>query len=253
MSRGTPALWIAALLALWVGAAQAQPVLLPVHTLGSATPARAQILADAFVDEVAAVSDEPLSRLTVGPCPLPDICFEPGRSDSYWLQLSGDEDSLVAVAYRLDALGDVASRAVARGRPGHERELAATLARSVSAGRIREIAVTTGRHRGAQVTLDGTVVGTTPYRSRQPVDSGFHLIQVRARDGRTAAGLVHASTGEIAALDLELSGIPSVEKRRAGAWPLIPILAGGAVAAILFAADPAGVIGPDFTLTITGP
>ena len=253
MSRGIATFYIAATLALWTGVAQAQPVLLPVHNLGSATPAQAQILADAFVDEVAAVSDEPLSRLTVGPCPLPGICFEPGRSDSYWLQLSGDEDSLVAVAYRLDALGDVASRAVAHGRPGQERELAVTLARSVSAGLVREIAVTSGRHRGAQVTLDGAVVGTTPYRSRQPVDSGFHLIQVRARDGRTAAGLVHAPTGETAVLDLELTAIPRTDKRRVGAWPLIPILASGAVAALLLATDPAGVIGPDYTLTITGP
>lgn len=253
MSRGIAAFCIAATLALGAGSALAQPVLMPVHTVGEATTAEAQALAAAFVDEVVAVSEEPLSRIAAGPCPLPASCFDPGHSDSYWLQLSGDQDRRVAVAYRLDGLGDVASRAVARGRPGDERDLAATLAQAVAAGLVKELSVTTGGHRGAQVTLDGSIVGTTPYRSRQPIHSGFHLIQVRARDGRTAAGLVHASTGETAALDLELSAIPRVDKRRAGAWPLIPILASGAVAAILLATDPAGVIGPDYTLTIASP
>jgi len=240
-------------MACWAGPALAQPALMPVHAIGAATAEDAQLIAEAFVQEVAAISDEPVSRLTHGPCPVPDACFEPGRSDSYWIQLSGDGTTRIAVAYRLDAKGDIASRAVVRGHPGEECTLAAALATSVAAGPTREIVVTSGRLNGAEVMLDGDVVGRTPFHSRQPVYSGFHLVQVRATDGRTAVGLVHAPTGETTTLDLELTAVPRPGKRRVGAWPLIPLLASGAVTAILLATDPAGVIGPDYTLTITGP
>ena len=245
--------WIVVALALGAGPAFAQPALLPVHVLGAATSDEADALARAFVVEVAAISEEPVTLLSGEPCPQPTSCFEPGRSDSYWVQISGDASTRVAVAYRLDGLGDVVARAVAEGAPGQEDLLAVRLAGAVAAGESGGLVVTSGRTRGAAVSLDGTVVGRTPYRSRSPIDSGFHVVQVQTHDGRTAASLVRTHAGAEATLDLDFTAVPRADRRRVGAWPLLPILAGSAVATLLVATDPAGIIGPDYHLTVTGP
>ncbi len=240
------------ILAGWTTTAVAQPALLPVHAFGDVTADQARAVAEAFVGRVAALSDEPVTLLTGGPCPLPGSCFEPGRSDSYWIQISGGAAGLVAVAHRLDHTGRLAARHCAEGSAGDEPALAAELAAAVSAGPAAELVVTAGSLRGATVAVDGDPVGRTPYRSRGPVPAGLHLVQVRTRDGRSAAGVVHAHVDQRAVLDLDFTAIPAATvDRRPPAWPLIPILASSALAAVLIAADPAG-IRPDYTITVSG-
>lgn len=250
MSRGIPLICFF-LTSCAVVSAGAQPALLPVHALGDVSDARLRTVAEAFVHEVAAISEEPVTLLNGGPCPLPHSCLESERSDNYWIQVSGSDSGLVAVAHRLDHRGVLCARQVAEGAPGDEAKMARALAAGVAAGVAEDLVITAGSLRGAAVAVDGDAVGRTPYRSRSAVEAGFHLVQIRARDGRTAAAVVQARADERVVLDLDFTAIPeATSRRRAAAWPLIPILAGSAVAAILLAADPAGVIGPDYTITV---
>lgn len=245
------------LVTVMAGTAKAQPVLLPIHVAGSVAPADVDALVAAFCLAIGG-EDMPLVPVSGAPCPHPERCIEAGLAAknphaSYWLQLSGTNIELQALALRLDATGAVLARATVQGHPGQAAQLAPVLAAAVADGLASGLSVIADVT-GAEVVLDGQAVGPTPLEMG-PVDAGDHWVQVTS-EGVAVLGLVPSQRGEATRLDLSFEGIPQrawtaeSPRSRPGAWPLLPILAGGTVAAILAVTDPAGLRGPDYTITI---
>ena len=234
----------------------AQAVLLPPNVHGSFSDAEVEALVTGFVERVEALSQAPLDRLDGDPCPLPEACvadLPPEPEAIYWLQLSGSPGAALAVAARLAPGAEVRARAAEEG--DDLALLGAALADAVSAGPCPGLDVLTDR-RGAGVYLDGEWLGRTPLHTDRILDSGRYRVTVVTRGGARAMALLQARVGERAVLELDFDAVPpgpaTLKKRRA--WPLIPMIAGGLVAGILVATDPAGIVGPDHRITIvTGP
>lgn len=257
ISRGRWALVAVAFLALLPGKqGTAQAVLLPPNVHGSFSDAEIEALVTGFVERVEALSAGPLDRLDGEACPVPETCLAdlpPDPPTVYWLQLSGSPGAALAVAARLAPDGEVRARATEEA--DDPSLLGAALADAVSAGPCPGLDVLAGR-RGAGVYLDGEWLGRTPLHTDRILDSGRHWVTVVARDGATAMALLQTQAGERAVLELDFDPVPPgpVALKRRRAWPLIPVIAGGLVAGILVATDPAGIVGPDHRITIvTGP
>ena len=231
--------------------AAAQPVLVRPHVVGPVGAGEAAAFAAAFAERVSDLGGEPVSRVEIGPCVTPQECVAPGHHEVYWVQLSGDADRRVGVAIRMDGAGEIVDRATGDCAAGEASELGALLGAAVAAGQASGVEISVSRMRGAAAYLDGEPVGRTPVRLRQPIDSGLHVVRVDTWDGRSAVALLDAPADGVARLDLDLSDVPRGKK--VGAWPLLPVLLGSATAAILLATDPAGVIGPDYSVTIVTP
>lgn len=229
--------------------AAGQPVLCPPHVVGTVAAEEVERFVASFAAEVEALGGDPLHVAEGEACAVPSRCPAAAGEVRYWLQISGPGPARIAVAIRLDGSGQVAARSDAEGVD--VEVLGATLAAAVAAGPSPGLDVSTGRLRGALVSLDGDPLGRTPLQSDEPLPSGLHLLRIETRDGRTALSLVQARVGERTRLELDLSGVPRGKK--VGAWPLLPVLLGGATVAILLATDPAGVIGPDYRLTVVTP
>jgi len=249
VSRGSTFALVVAL--ALVRAAGAQPVLLPPHIVGPIDAEEADAFAAAFVAAASEAGAEPVGLAGGGPCVTPAECIEPGHGIVFWVQLSGDETGRVGLALRMDGQGEVIDRATGECSAGASADLGAELGAAVAAGEAEGLDISIRRIHGAAAFLDGEPIGRTPVRLRRPIDSGLHVVRVDTRDGRSAVTLVDASVGDVARVDLDLSGLPRGKK--VGAWPLIPVLLGGAAAAILIATDPAGIIGPDYWITIVAP
>jgi len=244
-------------LAAWLAAPATAPaapgLLLPPNIQGEYSPDQIDALIVAFTDTVATLSGAPLDRREGAPCPVPELCLEPTvDADLYWLQLSGRPGALLGVAARLAPDGTPAARATATG--DDPAAVGAELARAVAAGETDGLDVLTHR-RGARVYLEGELLGRTPLHLDTPLPAGRHAIQVVHRDGATALALVQARAGERPLLELDFTGVPPgpLAQKRRRAWPLVPLLAGAATAAILVATDPANIIGPDHQITIIPP
>lgn len=252
-------------------ASRAAPVLLPPHVLGPVPEEATGALVGAFLDELERRSGETAIELQGISCPDPAACeFAEGAGNPrYWLQVSGDTETLVAVALRLDGAVE-AARATASGPPTTAASLGATLGADVADGVATGLTVDAGIRR-ATVWLDGDLVGQTPLALERPLPAGHHVVRIEARDGRTALALVLARAGEMADLQLDLSAVPkpssearagrtpagggpfAAPQRGPGAWPLLPVAISAAVVGVLFATDPAGVFAPDYTITIVAP
>ncbi len=236
------------------GSASGQAVLLTPNVQGGFSDAEGLVFG--FLERLSAVDGGGMLVMDGGPCPVPEACLGAAPSEAtefYWLQLSGSPGDALAVAVRLGPDGEVRARAVEEG--GDLAALGAALADAVVAGSSPGLDVLIGR-RGAQVYLDGERVGRTPLHSDIALASGRHQVTVVDRDGAMAMALLQARAGERALLELDFTAVPPGPEalKRRGAWPLIPLLAGGITAAILVAADPAGIVGPDHRITIvTGP
>jgi hypothetical protein len=233
--------------------AASQPLLLPPNLAGAIGLEEANAFVSAFVAEIERRTGAPVERVVGDPCPMPVACGVPGRAPVYWVQLSGDEGRRVALAMRLDGEGAVEARRTGEATAGQLSPLGTELGAAVAAGEATGLEVSTGRLRGADVYLDDALLGRTPLMSDEPLDAGQHVVRVQTADGRTALAMVQARHGERAVLELDFSAVPRGSQRRVGAWPLLPALAGGAVAAILIATDPAGIIGPDHRVTVVPP
>ncbi len=258
MNRRRTLLAAAAVVAVVGRTAVAQPILLPVHVAGSVEPSDVDALVEGFCRAIGGEGAPPV-LVSGAPCPHPETCVQQGLTApqphaSYWLQLSGAGDELLAVALRLDALGAVRARATGHGHPGQAAALAATLAAAVADGQGTGLDVDTDGAK-AEVALDGEAVGSSPVELG-PLDAGDHWVRVTSK-GNTVVGLVPAYRGQASRMELSFKGIPrrmgmaaGPRRARPGAWPLLPILAGGAVAAVLVATDPAGLMGPDHVITV---
>jgi len=233
--------------------AAAQPVLLPPNVVGAVDLAEANALVSAFTAEIERRTGAALERLVGDPCPLPEQCAADGRAPHYWIQVSGDGERWVALALRLDAGGVVRARGTGEATAGGFAALGTELGAAVAAGEAPGLDVSTGRLRGADVYLDDVLLGRTPLASEESLAAGQHAVRVETADGRTALALVQARAGERAVLELDFTGVPRGTRRRVGAWPLLPVLAGGAVAAVLIATDPAGIVGPDYRVVVLPP
>ncbi len=264
---GAPLALALALLTLAVAPrAGAEAVLLPPHLLGPVPPAAGDALLAAFAEEIARRSGSAPRSLDGPGCPDPTGCEEAAGSGDprYWLQISGDEGELVAVAVRLDGATEGA-RASAAGTAAEAATLGTALGADVAAGAATGLTVEAGLRR-ATVTLDGEVVGQTPLTLDRPIPAGLHRVLIEARDGRTALAVVRARAGEPARVELDLGGVPkpapealagraraTPPRQGPGAWPLLPVAVGAAVAGVLFATDPAGLFQPDYVIVVVPP
>ena len=231
--------------------AAAQPVLLPPHVEGQVGAVEVEAFVTAFAEGVSEIGGDPVAVIDVGPCVTPQECVEPGHREVYWVQISGDAERRLGVAIRMDGAGEIVDRATGDCAAGDTSELGSRLGAAVAAGEAAGLDVSIVRMRGAATYLDGEPVGRTPVRLQRPIGSGLHVVRVDTRDGRSAVALLDAQVDKVARLELDLSGVPRGKK--VGAWPLIPVLLGGATAAILLATDPAGIIGPDYRVTVVSP
>jgi len=240
------ALALAAILAMPAGA---QPVLLPPNVAGSVDAQEVEAFVAAFSEAVAEHGPAPLIPAGNEPCVVPRDCPEQGVV--YWVQISGDGAGRVGVALRMDGTGEVVDRATGECAVGEVADLGRTLGTAVAAGESTGLDLSLRRAPGATAYLDGEPLGRVPIRLREPIAAGLHVVRVETGDGRAAVALLDAPVDDVARLDLDLSGVP--RGRKVGLWPLIPLLLGGATAAILVATDPADIIGPDFRVTVVVP
>ena len=232
--------------------AAAQAVLLPPNVQGEFSAGEIEALVDGFAERAESLSGTPLQKQDGDPCRVPESCLDgipSGATAVYWLQLSGSPGSALAVAARLLPDGEVRARASEEG--ADPAVLGAALADAVSAGPSPGLDVFTDR-RGARVYLDGEWLGKTPLTTDRVLESGRHQVTVVSRDGATALIPFSARAGQRSVLELDFEPVPpgSAALKRRRAWPLVPLIAGGLVAGILVATDPAGIVGPDHRITI---